>query len=249
MYQHIFDRTREQRGDRHADMARDIVVTLQAHGLPADVVMTGALYHLAQISHKSALVRISGINDVVLEHAVRLRCEGIVSNTKRPRAWTANITRFWFHVDENIVGSEVREAVQCAASISRIRHFESTARNGNGLSFLAAELIYTLKMADTPLRHAVHVAIQQAADRIGYGRNDVEARAYQLRGKIFGLYKEVYHSSPTPSKTVVMPAKWHYYVGTKAEAVKHELVLSLVPSQGSAIESHARTTPQRQAAL
>lgn len=249
MYQHIFDRTRELRGDRHADMARDIVVSLQAHGLPADVVMTGALYHLAQVSHKSALMEIPGVSDTALEHACRLRCEGIINNTKKPRAWTANITRFWFHVDENILGSDVREAVQCAASVARIRHFVSSARNGNGLSFLAAELIYTLKMADTPLRHAVHVAIQEAADRIGYGRNDVEARAYQIRGKVFGLYKEVFHSSTTPSKSVTMPEKWQYYVGTKEQAVKHELVLSLIPQHGPAAEAHARTIMQRHSAL
>lgn len=215
MYQHIIDRTRTLRGDRHGDMARDMVTILQSHCLPAETIMAGALYHLAQVTPKQGLEALPDVTPAAIETASAMRCMGIIANNKSRDAWSANLCRFWFHVDENILGRADREAIQCAASISRIMRYESKGRWGQGLSFLAAELLYTLKMADTPLRAAVHSAIGQAADRIGYGRNDVEARAYQIRGFVFGLYPVIYHGSKNPSRSVNMPTNWAFYVGNK----------------------------------
>lgn len=208
MYQDIIDHTRGARGERHAVMTAAIIKTLQDHGFPEDVVLTGALYHLAQISHDHipGLER-NDINDVIWGRINKLRCTGLSR-----KGWDKNIRRFYHHIRDNIQGDPVLEAVQLAASAARVRAYSCTPRYGRGISLLSAELLYVYRLSDCPLRRDVHDAIREKADQIGFKRIDIEARAFQIQGYVFCLYEELYHGNPNPSKRITLPQSWVRYI-------------------------------------
>lgn len=216
MYQELIHHTWQLRGERYAKMARDIIRILQAQGADDAVVDAGAYYYLYGGANNpvSALERYD-LSPATLTMLAKLQCSGLKSN-QHPGAWQTNIRRFYFHVREDLVGNRDLEMVQAAISESRVANYHCKRNFGKGMTFLAAELLYVQRFVHQEYAERVYRAIRQKADRIGFRREDIEARAFQLQGYVCGLYQDIYHSNIHPAKSVTMPSNWRYTVQTEA---------------------------------
>lgn len=216
MYQELIHHTWQLRGERYAKMARDIIRILQAQGADDAVVDAGAYYYLYGGANNpvSALERYD-LSPTTLAMLAKLQCSGLKSNQK-PGSWQTNIRRFYFHVREDLVGNKELEMVQAAISESRVANYHCKANYGKGLTFLAAELLYVQRFTHQEYAERVYRAIRQKADNIGFRREDIEARTFQLQGFVCGLYQDIYHSNVRPAKSVTLPNNWRYTVQTEA---------------------------------
>lgn len=215
MYQELIQHTWELRGERCANATRDIIRVLTTEDASEAVLDAGAYYHLytGSNSPEITLARYN-LSDEVMAMLKELQCGGLQSNAT-PGAWQNNIRRFYYHTREDIIGNRDLEMVQAAISETRVANYHCKSNYGKGLTFIAAELLYVQMFKYPELAERVYRAIRRKADAIGFRRADVEARAFQVQGYIYGLYKEIYHTNPRPANFVKMPASWVYHIDSK----------------------------------